>query len=156
MRPITDFMNSIHAQIQLDEALLVKKKDRYYLLNDKLKKLVSRDFFHAGTYLGKTKDGTFFPSFALLTQIAEGKANKVMVGDRAEWLFICGRDIFARGITEVIGSGRKGGYTLVMNKHGECLGFGRIAGNLQAKSNVVAVKNISDVGDFLRRERRRA
>ncbi len=156
MRPVTDFVNRLHAETKLDEALVVKKKDRYFLLNNRLKGLLSGDFFHAGTYLGKTKGGAFFPSFSLLALIAEGKANKVTVGDRTEWLFICGRDVFAKGITKVVGSRRRGECTLVLNRHGECLGFGRMLGDLQAKSKEVAVKNISDVGDFLRRERRHA
>ena len=53
------------------------------------------------------------------------------------------------------GSRRKGAYTLVMNEFGECLGFGSIAYGLDAEAGGkadVALKNISDIGDFLRRE----
>jgi ribosome biogenesis protein Nip4 len=40
-----------------------------------------------------------------------------------------------------------------MNEFGECLGFGKIVCRLDgAAKTEVAVKNISDVGDFLRRE----
>jgi len=43
----------------------------------------------------------------------------------------------------------------VLNEFGECLGFGRIVGKLSGdgKSDEIAMRNVSDVGDFLRRER---
>jgi len=84
------------------------------------------------------------------------EANKTMIDDRTEWLFIVGRDIFKQGIIEVTGSRKRGAHTLIVNQHNECLGFGRILRDLNAKSNMrqVVVKNISDIGDFLRRERR--
>jgi ribosome biogenesis protein Nip4 len=55
----------------------------------------------------------------------------------------------------VIGTKKKGELTLVLNIDGGCLGFGKIARNLDSEQNgqKVAVKNISDIGDFLRRER---
>ena len=58
------------------------------------------------------------------------------------------------GIVSVRGSRRKGDPVLVLNDFGECLGFGRIVGSLAgaARKGEIAVKNVSDVGDFLRRE----
>jgi len=142
--------------LELDETLIVKKRGRYFLLNPELKKLISEDFFYAGAYLGKERRGVFFPSFVLLAMIAERKeSNKIIVDDKTEWLFIVGRDVFKRGILQVVGSRRKNAHALVMNKRGECLGFGRILHNLEEGEvkPKVAVKNVSDVGDFLRRER---
>jgi len=153
MKPIKDFIRQFNANISLDESLTVKKENRYFLLNENLKKLVAKDFFYAGTYLGKIKNGKFFPSFNLLRMIAEKKANKIIVDKKTEWLFICRRDIFKQGITKVVGSKRKGDYTLILNQHSECLGFGRILHNLDEEKGGIAVKNISDVGDFLRREK---
>jgi ribosome biogenesis protein Nip4 len=77
----------------------------------------------------------------------------VVVDEKAAWLFICGRDIFAEGIKTVQGSRRKGEFTLILNSFGECLGFGRILRDLSSKDSHVAIGNVSDVGDFLRRER---
>jgi len=122
-----------------------------------MKRFVSKDFFYAGTYLGKVKRGVFFPSFNLLRMIASrNDANRVMVDQKSEWLFTVGRDIFRRGILKVVGSKKKSAYTLVVNQHGECLGFGRILHSLEVKEdrNQVVVRNVSDIGDFLRRERR--
>ncbi len=83
------------------------------------------------------------------------EASKVMVDERSEWLFIVGRDVFKRGILQTVGSRKKDAHTLVVNTHGECLGFGKITHWLDEKEDKsrVAVRNISDLGDFLRRER---
>jgi ribosome biogenesis protein Nip4 len=154
MKLMEDFIDRFGVRISFDKRFMVKKDNRYFLLNGKLKKLIRKEFFYAGTYLGKVKNGKVFPSFNLLRMIAEQKANKIVVDKKAEWLFICGRDIFKKGIAKVIGSKRKGDYTLILNQHGECLGFGRILCNLdEEKGEDVAVKNISDIGDFLRREK---
>jgi len=153
VKPILDFVGRFNANISLDENLVVKKGDRYFLLNENLKRITTKDFFYAGTYLGKTKKGKFFPSFSLLGIIAERRANKIIVDKKTEWLFICGRDVFKHGIIKVMGSRKKGRYTLVLNQHGECLGFGRILRHLDKEKEAVFVKNIADIGDFLRRER---
>jgi ribosome biogenesis protein Nip4 len=152
MKLMKDFVNRFNAEISLDENLMAKKEGRYFLLSQNLKKLIKNDFFYAGTYVGKVKKGKFFPSFIFLGVIAGKKANKITVDKKTEWLFICGRDVFKRGITKVIGSKRKGDYALILNEHDECLGFGKILCNLDEEGDGVAVKNISDVGDFLRRE----
>jgi len=99
------------------------------------------------------KEGKFFPSFNLLAILAEAEDSKVVVNEKAAWLFICGRDIFGGGIVSVQGSRREGDFALVLNEFEECLGFGRIVRDLGAKDAKVVVQNILDVGDFLRRER---
>jgi ribosome biogenesis protein Nip4 len=93
------------------------------------------------------------PGFELLRLITEKRGNKIVVDKKTEWLFICGRDIFRRGVTEVIGSGKEGDYVLVLNGHGECLGFGKVVSDLDKKMGGVVVRNILDIGDFLRREK---
>jgi ribosome biogenesis protein Nip4 len=154
IKPIDDFVSLFGASVSLDESLVVKKRNRYFLLSASLKKLALKDFFYAGTYLGKVKNGRFFPGFDLLRMMAEKKANEVVVNKKTEWLFICGRDVFKRGIVKVIGPARKGDHVLVLNYYGECLGFGRVVSDLGTEENSVAIKNISDIGDFLRREER--
>jgi ribosome biogenesis protein Nip4 len=153
IEPLRDFAKQFNASISLNEKLAVKERNRYFLLQPRLRGFVSDDFYYAGVYLGKTKEGRFFPSFIFLQMIGEGKANKVVVDDKTAWLFICGRDIFKKGIAEIHGSGKKGGYTLVMNRHGECLGFGRMQRDFSSAKKGVVIRNIADVGDFLRREK---
>ena len=148
-----DFALKLKAKLNLDPDLVVETGGRYFLLNKSLKAMAPRSFFYAGMYLGKVKEEKFFPSFNLLAILAEAEANKVVVNEKAAWLFICGRDIFGGGIVSVQGSRREGDFTLVLNEFEECLGFGRIVRDLGAKDARVVVQNISDVGDFLRRER---
>ena len=153
-KAIMKFAFQLGARFSLNADLTVNKGGRYFLLNKTLLKVTQKDFYYAGRHLGKIKAGKFFPSFNLLAMLAEGGANKIVVEKKAAWLFICGRDIFRKGIVAVHGSRRKGDHALVLNEFGECLGFGRIVCSLDgaAKKSEVAVKNISDVGDFLRRE----
>ena len=153
MKPIINFASKVKAKLTFDPDLVVETGGRYFLLNKNLKANASRSFFYAGRYLGKVKDEKFFPSFNLLAILSESEANKVIANEKAAWLFICGRDIFGGGVVSVEGSRCEGDFTLVLNEFGECLGFGRIVRDLGAKDARVVVQNISDVGDFLRRER---
>lgn len=135
---------------------IIKSKNRLFLVNNCFKnQIVQGGFFYAGAYLGKVKNNVFFPSFILLSMIAAGKANKIVVNSRTAWLFVCGRDVFKRGVLNVEGLGRKGDYVLILNERNECLGFGRLQCNVteETGSSEVVVKNISDIGDFLRREK---
>ena len=153
MRPYEVFASRFGAKVAFNSEFILEKSQRYYLLNPRLKKVGQEDFFYAGLYLGKVgKNGGFFPSFNLLNLLVDVAANKVVVNRKAAWLFICGRDVFGTGIVKVMGSKRKGDATLVLNEFGECLGFGTIMDNLNASEGKVAVKNVLDVGDFLRRE----
>ncbi|MFA5365129.1 MAG: hypothetical protein WC325_08130 [Candidatus Bathyarchaeia archaeon] len=153
MKEIDDFVEQFNAKVVLDDGCIVKKYNRYYLINQKLQKDVPQNFFYAGAYLGAVKGTGFFPSFLLLELIAKGKANKIVVDKKTAWLFICGRDIFKQGILK--GDDLpKDTYTLVMNESNECLGFGRMVGSINDfDAESVFVKNILDLGDFLRRER---
>ena len=155
MKAIKDFVAQFGASIPFDESRIVRNRNRYYMLSKKLKQQAPKGFFYAGTYLGAVKGDSFFPSFLLLAIIAESKANKLVVDKKTAWLFICGRDIFKKGILK--GNNlKKGDYALVLNEHNECLGFGKIVSNIREETdaNKVAVKNILDIGDFLRREKR--
>jgi len=154
MKALKNFAVQCGAKLSLNPEFIVNKGGRYFLVNKNLRGCIQKDFYYVGTYLGKVKKGKFFPSFNLLVILARGDANKVVVDKKAAWLFICGRDIFRRGMLTARGSRKKGDHTLVMNEFGECLGFGKIVHGLseETKKNEVAVKNILDVGDFLRRE----
>ena len=154
-KAVTNFAAQFGIDIALNPDLTMEKNGRFYLVNPAVKTLVRGDFFYAGVFLGKAKEGKFFPSFNLLSMLAKKDANRIVVDRKAAWLFICGRDIYAKSIMRVFGSGRKHSNVLVLNEFGECLGFGRITGNLseKARSDDIAVRNVSDVGDFLRRER---
>lgn len=153
---IEDFARLFGVKLGLDKSLVVKKKGKLFLLNRSLRKLAKKcgDWLFAGTFLGKTKGGRLIPSFPLLYMIANQAQNRVIVDDKAAWLFVCGRDIFKERILEAYGSRSKGAYTLIFNRYGECLGFGRIERNIDETKSGVVVKNTLDIGDFLRRERK--
>ncbi|MQY61867.1 hypothetical protein GH146_01095 [archaeon] len=157
MKEINDFVAQFNANIPLNESRIVRSRNRYYMLSKKLKQQVPKGFFYVGAYLGAVKGASFFPSFLLLAMIAQRKANKLVIDKKTAWLFICGRDIFQQGILKE-NNLKKGDYTLVLNEHNECLGFGKIMHNLRGApdTNKVAVKNILDIGDFLRREKRQS
>ncbi len=153
MKAIVKFALQFGAKFSLTGDLTMNKAGRYFLRNKALLKVARNDFYYSGMYLGKIKKGKFFPSFNLLMMLAQRKANKIVVDKKAAWLFICGRDIFQKAIVDMHGSRRKGDHTLVLNEFGDCLGFGRIVRSLNGSmKNEVAVKNVLDVGDFLRRE----
>jgi ribosome biogenesis protein Nip4 len=155
-KPIENFAGKLGVRLELNESLVAKHQNRYYLLNERMKRLRLGGFFHAGIYLGKSKGRTFFPSFQLLAMIAEKEGSRrVLVDGKAEWLFVCGRDVFRRGVVRAVGSTKRGADVLVVNVRGECLGFGRMMRDIaeSGTANEVVVRNIADVGDFLRRER---
>jgi ribosome biogenesis protein Nip4 len=152
---ITNFAAQFGLQVAFNPDLVIEKNGRFYLINECLLPLVRHDFFYIGVFLGKAKEGKFFPSFNLLSILAKEGGNRVVLDRKSAWLFICGRDVLAKSILRIHGSGKKNSNTLVLNEFGECLGFGRIVGKLSGdgKSDEIAVRNVSDVGDFLRRER---
>ena len=154
-RAVTDFASTFGIEIALNPDLTVEKGGRFYLLNQALKPMVRQEFFYAGLFLGKAKEGKFFPSFNLLTILAKKEANRIVVDRKAAWLFICGRDIIGKSVVRILGPAKKHSNVLVLNEFSECLGFGRIVGNLsvERKNDEIVVRNVSDVGDFLRRER---
>ena len=154
MRPYEVFASRFGCRVAFHSEMVTEKNQRYYLLNRRLKTILQSDFYYAGLYLGKIKNGMFFPSFNLLSLLVSAAANKIVVDQKAAWLFICGRDVFRAGIVKVMGSKRKGDATLVINEFGECLGFGKILEDLGASEGKIAVENVLDVGDFLRRESR--
>jgi ribosome biogenesis protein Nip4 len=154
MSALISFASQFGAKIMLNPEFIVENAQRYYFINPSLRKLARRDFYYAGLYLGKVKKGVFFPSFNLLNMLVAAAANKVILDRKTAWLYICGRDVFRTGILKMTGSKRKGDATLVLNEFGECLGFGRIMGQIdESGKNDIIIKNVSDVGDFLRRER---
>ncbi len=151
---ITTFAARFGVDVGLNHDLIVEKNGRYYLVNAALKPLLEGDFFLAGTYLGKAKEGKFFPSFNLLSMLAKQQgSNRVVVDPKAAWLFICGRDILAKGVVKTYGATKRGTATLVLNGFGECLGFGTVMGAFDPSNEGVVVRHVVDVGDFLRRER---
>ncbi len=140
-----------------DQKLLhvVKVGRNYYQMQNGLKdtmerinKSTGRDPFSAGLFLGEERSKRFYPSLALLDLLGRASHRWVMVDDKAEWLFLCGRDVFAKSVVK---ANVKSGLALVVSREKEVLGYGKVTGDLKDGEKVF-LKNILDKGDFLRRE----
>jgi len=105
------------------------------------------ELVYTGTYLGQNKQ-RFEPSSILLQTLSdEPSTHKVYVDRDTAWLFVVGKDIFDENIMDRTAGVRLGGYCLVMFGE-ECIGYGRY----ETSRDLRVVKNLYDVGDFLRRE----
>lgn len=150
---IKEFIEKLGSSISFDDNYLFNKNGRIFLLNDKLDKYPN-DFFYAGLFLGRIKLGKIVPSLQFLSILSKNKANKIILNNKASWLFICGKDINLGGILRSKASLKKGSITLVLNCQGDCLGFGKIIVNNDKKlEKKIFLKNLLDIGDFLRREK---
>ena len=126
----------------------VKIGKKYYEESSSLKKtreVISKNPENTGLILGEEKNN-FLPSTYFLEKLSLMTKNKVFINDKAEWLFLCGRDAFENSITKNNSSAK---FFLVQNQRDENLGLG----TLSTKNGVTIVKNVSDRGDFLRREK---
>lgn len=137
---------------------VVKVGKRYYQMTSKLQevmnsidKSLNREAQYAGLFLGEEKGKEFKPSLPLLDLLGPATHKWVKVDDKAEWLFICGRDVFGKS---VVTANVKKGIVLVVSQKQEVLGYGVIIGSLD-KPEKVFLNNILDKGDFLRREMRK-
>lgn len=123
---------------------VIKIRNRFYTADKPLLDLASKidkEPYAIGAFLGEIKNNKFCPSIALLELLSELSDRKVFVNGKAEWLFLCRRDVLRQSIMK---SNAKQGLVLVQNEHDENLGYGEIKGKI--------VKNLLDRGDFLRRE----
>ena len=105
----------------------------------------------AGIPLGREKGKIFAPSLYLLQKLIAISGKKIQVDNKGEWMFICGKDVFGKSVTKSSNEQKTDDLVLVENQYCECLGYGKIVAELTQKG--VVVKNIFDIGDFLRRQR---
>ena len=77
----------------------------------------------------------------------EPDTHKIYVDRDTAWLFVVGKDIFDENILDHTDGVRLGGYCLVMFGE-QCIGYGRYETSRDRR----VVKNLFDLGDFLRRE----
>ncbi len=131
----------------------IEMDGRFFLADDELLKVreeVGGKPISVGLPMGEVKKGKFTPSVALLHVLSQRSNEKVFVKDIGEIEFIYGKNLKARHVDKVDGSSKEGFLKLVVNKHGDCLGYGKIVGSLDGGK---FLRNLLDVGDFLRRER---
>ncbi|MBW2972501.1 hypothetical protein KY359_05685 [Candidatus Woesearchaeota archaeon] len=152
----SDALHSFTARFTDMRLLHVEKIGRQYFqvlpelkeLMDKTRKNLRREPFSAGLFLGELKGKVFRPSVVLIDLIGRASEHWVMVDEKAEWLFLCGRDIFAKSVVKTTVTS---GLAIVRSRKGEVLGYGKVTGKLK-DGDKVFLRNMLDRGDFLRRE----
>ncbi len=149
MRELKDFLEAIGATYEPNGERL-NVNDRRFVADPEVAAQI-RDrgrLVYVGRLLGRTR-GEFIPGAGLLHELGRREGpHKVWVDERVGWLFACGRDVFAESILRSEGELAEGTCFLVM-LGGDCLGYGR----LESQGEKTILKNIFDIGDFLRRER---
>ena len=151
MRLLKKFLEGVGSSLGVDEERLLRINNRRFTVGDDLGEYIFRrdSLVYVGKLLGKDRR-LFQPSPALLQELAseEGPLNRVHVNRETGWLFVCGRDVFEESIMRREGEFEEGTLSLVM-LDGDCLGYGRVE---DFKGKMI-LKNLFDIGDFLRRER---
>lgn len=156
MRPLEHFLIQFGImRFDRGDSILFVEDNKYFLITKDIANIIKKTKkpFYAGIYIGKARGKKFFPSVNLLNMVKKKSRNKIWVDKKAEWLFVCGRDLFAGGIKRITNNVHKGIITFVINMHNEVIGFGKVAKGIKEKG--VVVDNIFDIGDFLRRERKK-
>ena len=150
MKQLQGFLQSIGAENTFSEEELIRINNKRFIATAELRSEISRRdrLVYAGMFLGKTKN-IWEPSTILLRLIAaQPYVHKVWVDDAAAWLFVCGRDVFTEHIQRNTPDLVEGVNYLIMLGD-DCLGYAR----LEKFQDKLILKNLIDIGDFLRREK---
>jgi ribosome biogenesis protein Nip4 len=145
MKTIKDFIKHF-TKGEVDN--IKKYGKQYYLVQRDLLELqekISEKPESVGLFLGTQNKDEFEPSLALLEILAKISPKKVFVNKEAEWLFLCGRDVFEQSVDKF---NSRSGLVLVQNENDENLGLGKIT---KGKKGLL-IKNIMDRGEYLRAE----
>jgi ribosome biogenesis protein Nip4 len=149
MKELRDFLAAVGASYEPEGERVSLNNRRFAVAPEVAAQIHDKSrLIYVGKLLGRTK-GDFIPSSGLLRELGRMQGlNKVWVDERIGWLFACGRDIFAENIIKLEGELAEGTYFLVI-MGSDCLGYGRI----EVQGDKTILKNVFDLGDFLRRER---
>ncbi len=149
MRELKDFLAAIGAVVEPAGERVSLNNRRFAVSPEVAAQIHDKGrLVYAGKLLGRTK-GEFIPSAGLLRELGKMQGpNKVWVDEKVGWLFACGRDVFAESMLKAEGELAEDACFLVM-LGGDCLGYGRV----ETAEGRTILKNLFDLGDFLRRER---
>jgi ribosome biogenesis protein Nip4 len=110
------------------------------------------DPFSVGLYLGEVKRD-FIPTSACIDLLGRSSERKVVVNEKAAWLYLCNRDILMFGVV-IPGEFERDDLVFVVDSRENVLGYGRVFTKFNSKmKNKIYVKHILDKGEYLRRER---
>ena len=143
----TPFSNFVHQFTSQD--ILARRIGRHYYLAEQrlwdMKHGIDRDLFSIGLYLGEEKH-LFEPSpvmVELLSKMPEADSRKIFINKKAEWLFLCGRNLLPESVKNP--NNLVSGFVLVQNERDENLGYG-----LFKQQDTLIIKNVLDKGKYLR------
>lgn len=126
--------------------LISSGRKEIFIVDDFVYKIynkINREIYSIGLYIGEIRGKYFLISLELASMIEPFTNNKIVVNEKAEQLFLYGRDIFKESIVKEYKRFKLGERCLVLNKRHEVLGIGKYERNI--------VKNLMDRGWYLRR-----
>jgi len=142
--------NKFTKQFTDENILNIRRVGRnFYQAEERLweiKNGVTRDIYSLGLYLGEEKMG-FSPSPAfvdMISKLPDTQSKKVFINKKAEWLFLCGRNVLSESISKNPNTLSEG-LVLVQNEKDENLGYG-----LFKREDTLIIKHILDKGRYLR------
>ena len=123
---------------------------KFYKVNDSLMNKAKITPYSIGIFLGEKVRGKFEPSIEFINILSKKSKRKIIISDnKAEWLYVCGRDLFGGSISKYT---VKKGFAFVFNDKKENLGYGVFIDNVNRRG-IAVFKNILDKGAYLRIER---
>jgi len=148
---IFEYLATLTEETLLDSRAVVGLGERYFLTSQSVE---VPGAVYTGLYLGRKTNNKFVPGVDLLRLLAAHAARSIVVDAKAEWLVVCGRDVWGPSIVEHHGTFQEGDRVLVLTREQEPIGVGRVV-STNFKKKDVAIKMQFDIGDLLRRERKR-
>lgn len=142
---LPDFLKQFGITKPVDARLIGRS---YY--RDAAEHLLAFKPLASGECIAHQRGEKLIPSTTFLQWIASNAAHRVTVNDEGAWLFICKRDLMAQHVTKHT-KPPIGTIVVVLNKHNECLGYGKLVGPFTSKQ--VILRREFDIGDLLRREK---
>jgi len=143
---LDEFLKPFGIKKKLDAQIVSRS---YFIVKDK--NFLGKNPAYSGECIAHIRGPVLIPSIDFLQQIGKEARRHVIINSKAEWLFICGRDIFAKGIT-AHNNPEVGDRVVILNQHKECLGYGDMTAPFT--DTRVVIKRLFDIGDLLRRERK--
>ena len=148
--PLQQFIKRFTEEELIPEEKIVKKGKQYYYVPTHIQELTVKakeEPSMQGMMLGKEHKGIFHASQHLIELLAKNAKNTITLNEKAEWLFVCGRDVFAQNITTKNITDQKA-LLIVKGPQGDVLGLAKY----RREKGADMYKNITDIGNRLRRE----
>ncbi|MGM5480806.1 MAG: hypothetical protein ACQESE_00180 [Nanobdellota archaeon] len=150
---LADFIKRFTDKELFSENDIVSSQGEYYLVPKPIRELVStarEEPSSQGLYLGHVKDGVFHAGATLLQRLTPLTDKKIVLNEKAAWLFVCGRDVFSKNIVEEKSIKTPKGLVLVLDTNEEVVGLAKP----MKSGGQHMFRNITDIGNRLRREKR--